>query len=583
VIYTLRAELSSISFSEPGQQHEHLSHIRSPDTMPPLLEYTETRRREIVPPQIAQQPHHPHNHEQQLAMVDQTTTPVSQHQIPNSNISSSAACMTPPSEKSLPISKRTMPHHSTIAQQQKQRGTPKKRDSAILLKFVYATLLSMILIGYTEFHLSMFLSVEDNHHNLMPIIGNRTQPTRLRALPNKVLPKNESILAAGEIKRSHNLGHQMDNDSSEDSEDDEELDPIVHIIHSRFMQNQPDLIHLGEARLELFQHFFIKSLEAQSSSNFVCIIRTDPELHPKLKEQIIGILQRSKLVYILVATNEIPKSQYEDILVGNIKPSDVWSGSLEEIKRYLRIDSTPSSIALPSSSISPPRIIETRLDADDGLNRLFVETMQAEADEGYGFYPQTWRLWCVANHAEWQFQSLWQTSENEMEDVGTIVALQVNYCVTPGLSIAFLGDEQSMQAMPSTMKHERLLHTRLCKNKSSNKTDVDCRSFVPMIMAAFRARTPTSAGMLNLVYNGTSFNQKYIAGASKQKDIQSQLWWAVKRLFGFSKHSARNINQYMKDRIKAIAQDNLKGQCTRGHSCKNSSQILLRSILEGNT
>ena len=377
--------------------------------------------------------------------------------------------------------------------------------------------------------------------------------------------------------------HSSEEESSDDEEEDG--DSIIHIIHSRFMQNQPNLTYLGEARLNLFQHFFIQSLEKQTSTNFVCIIRTDPQLHPTLKRHIIDILESSNLNCILIASNEIPKSQYQDILYGNVQPTDIWSGSFDNIRQYLRIDESNTD-----NDILPPRIIETRLDADDGLHMTFVETIQEEATEQYNFDPRTWRLWCIGNHAEWQYQSIWSVSPHENDDAGSIIALQVNYCVTAGLSIAFLGEKQSMEEMPSTMKHEKLLKTKQCpkhkdtkKDKTTSTTAIstNCRSFVPMIMGALRARTPTSAGMLNLVINGTSLNKKYISGATKQKDVQNQLWWAAKRLFGFSKRNARDINDYMKDRVKEIAKDNLDGQCTRGHSCKNSSQILLKSILEG--
>jgi hypothetical protein len=325
-------------------------------------------------------------------------------------------------------------------------------------------------------------------------------------------------------------------------------------------------------------------LEQQTSTNFVCIIRTDPQLHPTLKKHIVDILESSKLNCILIASNEIPKSQYQDILYGNVRPCDVWSGSLDNIRQYLRIDESTND-----REIVPPRIIETRLDADDGLHMLFVETIQDEATEQYNFNPHTWRLWCIGNHAEWQYQSIWSLSAHENDDAGSIIALQVNYCVTAGLSVAFLGEKESMEEMPSTMKHEKLFRTKQCpKHKDTQKDNTtttaistNCRSFVPMMMGALRARTPTSAGMLNLVVNGTSLNKKYISGATKQKGVQNQLWWAAKRLFGFSKRNARDINSYMKDRVKEIAKDNLDGQCTQGHSCKNSSQILLQSILQG--
>lgn len=417
------------------------------------------------------------------------------------------------------------------------------------------------------------------------------------------------------------------------------------------MQHQPNLVHLGEARLRLFQYFFLNSLRAQSSTNFICVVRTDPQLDPSLRQSLIDRLQQSELPHLLIASNDLPKSQYQEIVNGIVKPSMVWSGDLDAIKAYLGVQKgladekvsaqVGASLLAPDSkqirsngrndgknfpsgkpSLSlHPRVLETRLDADDALHRIFVETLQAEAvgrelplsvthgddrkhdaagNYAYDFAPLTWRMWCVDSHAEWQYQSAWKdpTPKEIEEDAGSIISLAVAHCVTPGLSIAFLGQDKSIDTMPSTSKHEKLMQTPPCTARpmdvrlgkghlrfrsgslGANVTS-NCRSFVPMAIAALRARTPTSAGMLNIVYNGNSLNQKYVPGATKQRDVQDKVWYAIKRIFGFSKQHARSINRHMRDHMKAIAEENLMGQCTQGHSCKNSSQTILRSILEG--
>jgi hypothetical protein len=446
----------------------------------------------------------------------------------------------------------------------------KKGDTVTI--FVYVATLTMSLLAYSEYQLWQLSDQEQMHNNILSGASNRSQPLQLWSVTTKTTTSLNGSLA---VEQEERFAQSDINEIEELIE--EQSDTIVHIVHSRFMQYQPDLIHLGEARLRLFQHFFLKSLEEQSSKNFCCIIRTDPDLHINLKQQLVDMLRSFNISHILVASNETPKSQYQDLLLDTVQSEDVWSGSLEEVKWYLRIGKATH----PSGNLSPPRIIETRLDADDGLHRFFVEKIQAEADENYLFESQSWRLWCVAHHAEWQHESIWKNSPSVSNETGTIVALQVNYCVTPGLSIAFLGNKESLAFIPPTMKHEKLMHTRKCKKEK--KILSNCRSFVPMSMGALRARTPTSAGMLNLVYNGTSINRKYIRGATKQLEFQGKLWWAVEKIFGFSKQEAMHINEYLNSHMKLIAEENLLGQCTRGHSCKNSSHSLLTAILEGSS
>jgi hypothetical protein len=48
---------------------------------------------------------------------------------------------------------------------------------------------------------------------------------------------------------------------------------VVHVIQTRIMQYQPDLLHLGKARLGLFEAFCLRTMVMQSSQQFLWIIR----------------------------------------------------------------------------------------------------------------------------------------------------------------------------------------------------------------------------------------------------------------------------------------------------------------------
>ena len=53
--------------------------------------------------------------------------------------------------------------------------------------------------------------------------------------------------------------------------------PLIHIVQSRFMQEQGPLETLGMARLKLFTAFCLPSMVQQSSQNYFWVIKTDPE------------------------------------------------------------------------------------------------------------------------------------------------------------------------------------------------------------------------------------------------------------------------------------------------------------------
>lgn len=174
---------------------------------------------------------------------------------------------------------------------------------------------------------------------------------------------------------------------------------LIHIIQTRFMQHQPNLLSLGQARLELFQTFCLPSLQSQVNKNFLWIIRTDPNLHPTLRDKLVKLL-KGHPNYILVGSNYNPEGfdreedTFEQFLRnsnrnGSNVMSQVLSGNVTLLRESF------------SRSQRGAILLETRLDADDGLHRDFVKTVQSEArhlaEEGEGL----WRIWCINYNIEW--------------------------------------------------------------------------------------------------------------------------------------------------------------------------------------
>ena len=121
----------------------------------------------------------------------------------------------------------------------------------------------------------------------------------------------------------------------------------------------------------------------------------------------------------------------------------------------------------------------------------------------------------------------------------------------------------------------------------SNKTDIhdcglypssQCAIFVqyPRV-SAFRSRAMTSAGMHNIeAEGGTSVKtpQKYI-------DYAAKLWdGTIESQFGINTSQAKEAADFMSTNYLGTVRDNLKGQCTHGHSCKISSMEKLQSTID---
>jgi hypothetical protein len=61
----------------------------------------------------------------------------------------------------------------------------------------------------------------------------------------------------------------------------------------------------------------------------------------------------------------------------------------------------------------------------------------------------------------------------------------------------------------------------------------------------------------------------------KQLSNQGNFWAALSQLLSVSIKDAQYARSVVLERMHEIALDNLKGQCTGGHSCKNATQLIL--------
>ena len=102
----------------------------------------------------------------------------------------------------------------------------------------------------------------------------------------------------------------------------------------------------------------------------------------------------------------------------------------------------------------------------------------------------------------------------------------------------------------------------------------DCINLVQAFpMMAVRSRTPTSAGMM-----GIRMDEK----DALPEDKRLLLWKLLQspKHFHIDADDVRVANRFIHQNIVEIAKDNLKGQCTPGHSCKLSSKEQLQRLTE---
>jgi len=262
----------------------------------------------------------------------------------------------------------------------------------------------------------------------------------------------------------------------------------------------------------------------------------------------------------LIASNENPNIQIQNIVTA--QPDTVWSGNFESAKKYLQ---RPSSFGVR-------KVLESRLDADDALHFQFVDYLQERALSELRNEPAQWKIWCSSRHLEWQIHSV---TDSVNITAGLLLSLKDNFCISPGLTIGYTEGTRAHSLPP--IKHQHLAD----ELPSCNDQDLNCLDFVESFPVALRARTPTSAGMMNVFLGGkVKVPGRFLKGVRKQERVQNQLWSVAKSRFGFSPGSASRLRSYISDHLESIAADNLRGQCSGGHSCKDSSKVLLQAIID---
>lgn len=430
-------------------------------------------------------------------------------------------------------------------------------------------------------------------------------------------------------------------------EDDPEL---IHIVHTRFMQHQGNLTTLGLARLKQFTSFCLPTMTNQTTQDFLWIIKVDPLLEENEKSrakvlepllETIRAQENNKNIYV-VASNynfnmEGHKGSWRDgqegveLLHWNASvpvQAKVYTGDMDRLKRAYELREV-----LP--------VLETRLDADDGLNIRYLENVQDIAlDRFVGPIEETsetlpkpkWLYWCILTQIEWHSEKYsnsatmgvanqtdsWELRNNEKTyygnpDLGYVVPIaNDNFCITPGLTVGY-GVGTSGESVPRYM-HTSLYSAlqdkfKLChvdKDKSSThkgpclermggvRKTVDGKT--NYVIHALRSRTLTSAGMdgvgnsdfmgkntskatnsTSLARNDSNANTEETAQEPSRMEIL--LWKVLESNFGIDPSQVKQMQQFFMMNRLQIALENSLGQCSMGHSCKDKARERLKNIL----
>jgi hypothetical protein len=356
--------------------------------------------------------------------------------------------------------------------------------------------------------------------------------------------------------------------------------PLIHIVNTRFMQEQGNLTALGRSRLALFKIFCLPTMKHQSSQQFLWIIKTDPGLDRLLLQELVTDLQDYPNFFLVASNvNYRINEQFPGAWRGGAEIQDLTRSQIYTGNQTLLLTAMALRDQLP--------VLETRLDADDGLHVEFLEQVQNEALDKFGVdvddknengnssmhagndestMTPKWLYWCARRHMEWHWQDERSCGSNETlcHDQALSGVSHSQLCITPGITVGFpVGvEEREVPIHPHHLLAKRIRSTPPEEGCGYDVT-ADCLIFVrTFVFEAIRSRTPTSAGMLNVigeVGDNSTWQSPWLVYA---------YWNMLHESFGIQREQVQWMQQYLSEHLIDIARDNLLGQCTTGHSCK---------------
>mmetsp|Transcript_30282 Transcript_30282/g.34850 ORF Transcript_30282/g.34850 Transcript_30282/m.34850 type:complete len:418 (-) Transcript_30282:371-1624(-) len=378
--------------------------------------------------------------------------------------------------------------------------------------------------------------------------------------------------------------------------------PIIHIVTTRFMQGQANLIHLTRARMKLFEAICLPSMVGQELNQahtseleatyngskhnegseildapFLWIIKVDPQMEIDSLSRMIRMVKPFPN-FFLIGTNDNVGRWKNDGTKHKLLNSTIYSGNVALLKQAHQYRNDKI-------------VLETRLDADDGLHQMYLQKVQKQAlkhlyirtNDSYDRKKADWIAWCALWNLDWIPDSL-TSKELQVSSFGSFIPrLNTQVCITAGLTIGM-----SMGVLISDVpdiQHQHLLTKGRNIGCGLNSKKKCVKSISNPKLSSLRARTTTSAGMKGIKVDATRKNASIedLNTDFHKRKVEEDAWnLDLLDNFHLKRDIMEKVNVYFREPsvVKNIAMENLRGQCTQGHSCKVSSKEKLQRIID---
>jgi hypothetical protein len=200
----------------------------------------------------------------------------------------------------------------------------------------------------------------------------------------------------------------------------------------------------------------------------------------------------------------------------------------------------------------------------------YLRDIQNRATESFARKKKLkWLVFCAQAATEWRmYPNGTYGSISNIEKTTIENKIWKPMCISPGLTVATPAGVFDRVDNPGYLEHSNVVKAinimieqkiESCGYKEVSKCLVILTSnngSFPVV----RSRTPTSTGMSDVFVSDERMLNEVDQTMDRLKVLQVD--------YNISRDDLQGLNKYMEEHVFDIAKENLKGMCTKGHSCK---------------
>mmetsp|Transcript_27497 Transcript_27497/g.30856 ORF Transcript_27497/g.30856 Transcript_27497/m.30856 type:complete len:554 (-) Transcript_27497:78-1739(-) len=434
---------------------------------------------------------------------------------------------------------------------------------------------------------------------------------------------------------------------------------IVHSLTTRFMIGQQNQPILARARYLLFETFCYPTILYQSilPENYSWFILADPAIDPTVIADLRALLSFDKFpegnAYLLLTDD--PSWAADGVGVPNVTSYGagfqeiaqavrdgkvkLLTGDADRLTRTLeysiegKIDGRNNTI---KNTNKPLLVIETMLDADDGLNNNAIEWIQNLAvshiqqqqelatnirdktpdDHHVSTLNNSWFLLCGTDHIEWHNRDIFRLTDSEYRETGLTSGIAgirhaPQYCTSAGFTRVGLtttttrmmgkstnsnNSQQKTLVFPEVAYSNHALATEnfdLCNVIDSAEGSATGQEVKSVVMARCFRRDFSGLPFILKSRSITSDSMDHMD--PKRKDYRDlpwekkmdhpllineteKIWRILEDDFSINRFKAWETSIYLRDNLESIIEENKNSRCAPGFPCREVADVTFKKM-----